>query len=312
MVAISASVRPASTAERAIGSERKRSIRPLLQILGDAERGTKPPKAIDWTRIPGHQEVGVVAVPGRLDRAAEDEGEQQHEHHRLDREGGQQVGLAADPAQAAPGEDDVSAGARRRRVIRHLVLAPGRSPSPSSTSSGGRPVSVMKTSSRVGRTDGDVVDRDSGGVEPPDRGRDRAAALAQPGRGRRRPRPTARRRRPRERASAASTRLGSSSVTSSRSPPTWSLSSSEVPSRDHDPVVDHRDPVGEPIGLVEVLGGQQHGGARGDAVLDRLPQARSGCGGRARWSARRGTAPAAGPPAPRRGRVGGACRPSRS
>ncbi len=42
---------------------------------------------------------------------------------------------------------------------------------------------------------------------------------------------------------------------------------------DHSAVVDHRDPVGQAIGLVEVLGGQQHGGAVVDQVLDRLPQA---------------------------------------
>ena len=38
-------------------------------------------------------------------------------------------------------------------------------------------------------------------------------------------------------------------------------------------VVDDRDAVGEPIGLVEVLRGQQHGGAVRDEALDRLPQA---------------------------------------
>ena len=38
-------------------------------------------------------------------------------------------------------------------------------------------------------------------------------------------------------------------------------------------VVDHRDPVGEPVGLVEVLGRQQQRVAAGDVLLDRLPEA---------------------------------------
>ena len=42
------------------------------------------------------------------------------------------------------------------------------------------------------------------------------------------------------------------------------------------------------------------------------PRARSGCAGRARWSARRGTAPAGARRARRRGRGADACRPSRS
>ena len=41
---------------------------------------------------------------------------------------------------------------------------------------------------------------------------------------------------------------------------------------DHLAVVDDRDAVGEPVGLVEVLGGQQDGRAVGDEVLDRHPQ----------------------------------------
>src|ERR687893_63897 len=40
---------------------------------------------------------------------------------------------------------------------------------------------------------------------------------------------------------------------------------------DHLPVVDHRYPVGQLVGLVEVLRGQQHGGALGDHAPDDLP-----------------------------------------
>ena len=41
---------------------------------------------------------------------------------------------------------------------------------------------------------------------------------------------------------------------------------------DHEPVVDHRDPVGEAVGLVEVLRRQEDGRALRDESLDRLPE----------------------------------------
>ena len=81
---------------------------------------------------------------------------------------------------------------------------------------------------------------------------------------------------------------------------------------DHPPVVDHGDAVGEPVGLVQVLGREQHGRAGGHARLDRLPELEAADAGRARWWARRGTAPAGAPRAPPPGRACGACRPSRS
>ena len=52
-VATSASVRPASTAERAIGSDRKRSISPFLRSSARPRAVTKPPKDIVCTMIPG-------------------------------------------------------------------------------------------------------------------------------------------------------------------------------------------------------------------------------------------------------------------
>ena len=52
-VTTSASVRPASTAGRAIGSERKRSIRPLCRSSSSPSAVTNPPKAMFWTMIPG-------------------------------------------------------------------------------------------------------------------------------------------------------------------------------------------------------------------------------------------------------------------
>ena len=53
LVTMSARVRPASTAARAIGSERKRSIRPLWTSSLSPSAVTKPPKAIVCTTIPG-------------------------------------------------------------------------------------------------------------------------------------------------------------------------------------------------------------------------------------------------------------------
>ena len=52
-VTTSPSVRPVSTAERAIGSDRKRSIRPFFRSSASPSAVTKPPKTIDWTMIPG-------------------------------------------------------------------------------------------------------------------------------------------------------------------------------------------------------------------------------------------------------------------
>jgi hypothetical protein len=46
-------VRPSSTAARDIGSERKRSISPLCTSSVRPSAVTKPPKAIDWTMMPG-------------------------------------------------------------------------------------------------------------------------------------------------------------------------------------------------------------------------------------------------------------------
>ncbi len=42
-----------TTAERVIGSERKRSISPFFRSSESPSAVTKPPKTIDWTMIPG-------------------------------------------------------------------------------------------------------------------------------------------------------------------------------------------------------------------------------------------------------------------
>ena len=152
------------------------------------------------------------------------------------------------------------------------------------------------------------------GVEPADRLGDRARGARGPGSRPCRRRSTARSARELGETARSPPRhcAGSSSLTSIRSPPTRSLSSSERALGDQGAVVDDRDPVGQAVGLVEVLGGQQHGACPGRRAPRSPPRGRSGCAGRGRSSARRGTAPAGGRPAPRRGRGGGACRRSRS
>ncbi len=76
-------------------------------------------------------------------------------------------------------------------------------------------------------------------------------------------------------------------------------------------VVQHRDPVGELVGLVQVLGGEEDRHAVGHQLAARCATWHGGCAGRGRWSVRRGRSPAAIPPASWRGRAGAACRRSR-
>ncbi len=135
------------------------------------------------------------------------------------------------------------------------------------------PVSEMNTSSSVGRCRAMSSIPTPDRVEPAHRPRRscrgaahrraaRCCPRASAARGTSPPAPPPRARR----------RAVSSSTTSSRSPPIWAFSSSEVPSAITLAVVDHDDLVGEPVGLVEVLRRQQHGGAGRDAALDRLPE----------------------------------------
>src|SRR5919108_2880436 len=91
-VATSATVRPASTAERDIGSEWKAVDEALLEVLRQSQRGDEATERHRLGDDPGHQEARVVLKARRLDRAAEDVHEQQHEHDRLRREGQKQVG----------------------------------------------------------------------------------------------------------------------------------------------------------------------------------------------------------------------------
>ena len=82
--------------------------------------------------------------------------------------------------------------------------------------------------------------------------------------------------------------------------------------RDGAAVVEHDDVVGQLVGLLEVLRGEDDRGAVAHEVAQHLPQVAAAARVEARWSARRGTAPSARRRGWRRGRAGGACRRSRS
>src|SRR5512142_1269065 len=85
------SVRPVRTAERAIGSDRNRSISPLCRSSASPTPVVIAPKAHLLHEDSGHQEIDVAAA-GHLDRATEDVDEQQHEHDGLDDREDEQLG----------------------------------------------------------------------------------------------------------------------------------------------------------------------------------------------------------------------------
>ena len=81
---------------------------------------------------------------------------------------------------------------------------------------------------------------------------------------------------------------------------------------DHGAHVDDGDPVGELVGLLEVLRREQQGRAFVLQLADEVPHVDPAARVEARSSARRGTGPRADPPGSRPGPAGGACRPSTS
>ena len=129
------------------------------------------------------------------------------------------------------------------------------------SSLGAAPVSCRNTSSSVGRRrpmslTAIPARRSSAAASSTSSSPSRGAGKPEPGPG---ARPARARRSPPGRAPprALSRCAALDSSTSSIWPPTRSLSSLPVPFGDHPPVVDHRDPVGELVGLLQVLGGQQ-------------------------------------------------------
>ncbi len=210
--------------------------------------------------IPGIRIVDVVQR-ARVDRAAEDIDEEQHEHDRLDREADQQIGLASNPLHAALRELE---GVRERVLdaahVSSLVL--GRT-------SGQVEEDVVERR----RANGDVVDRDPGVVEPPDGVGDRAAALLDRNAERAvlDERPVAR-----DVGQGSDGVLASTPVAEVNLQPVAADLLLEVVRRAlgyHEAAVDHRDAIGKPVGLVQVLGGEEHGRPAGHECLHRIPEA---------------------------------------
>ena len=77
-------------------------------------------------------------------------------------------------------------------------------------------------------------------------------------------------------------------------------------------VVDHHDVAGQAVGLLEVLGGEQHGGALGHQSLDDPPQVLAALGVEPGGRLVEEEDRRPGRPGRRPGRAGAACRPSRS
>ena len=151
-------MRPPITADRAIGSDRNRSITPRWKSVFSASAVVNGRKHTLWTGA-GQGELQVLAA-GTGDRAAEDVDEQHEEHDRLDRHLHELLGRRLDVQQVPPGDrervrDDVAV--RGRAMV--TVLMPAsfrrarrRRPSRAgSTRSARWPVSARKTSSRLGR-----------------------------------------------------------------------------------------------------------------------------------------------------------------
>ena len=272
----------------------------LVDVGGEADRDDERRERDRLAHDPGQQPLAVAAVDARdRDRAAEDEREQQHEHHRLDGDVQQHLGHPLDVDQVAPDDRQrlARAGAvapdlraldargrrgrgapRRSRVqLRWIVVG--------SASSARWPVRCRNTSSRLGRLQPEVVELDAAAVEdagdpghvaePVGRGGELPGALVDVDLG--------------DAARAAAARRGGRSsacetVTTSAAAPDWSLSWSGVPCGDDAALVDDDDVVGELVGLLEVLRGQQQRRAVADQLAQHLPQldaaARVEAGGR--------------------------------
>ena len=100
-------MRPASTAERAIGIERKRSTTPRSRSSASPTAVWVARNDTDCTKMPGQQEVDVGHARGKRlpDRAAEHVGEEQDEHDRLHGREDEQLRLADEVAQVSPRDD---------------------------------------------------------------------------------------------------------------------------------------------------------------------------------------------------------------
>ena len=92
-------------AERAIGSERRRSMRPPPRSSARPTAVWTAPKATTWAKIAGHEVVDVVDARD-VDRAAEHVAEHQDEQQRLDGGEHQELRHPPDRQQVAPGHGE--------------------------------------------------------------------------------------------------------------------------------------------------------------------------------------------------------------
>ena len=181
------------------------------------------------------------------------------------------------------------------------------------SSPAGRPVRARKTSSRLGRCSSTAA------IGSPWASRRRIASADAAGRPRRRgsrrppcPRAAARPRPSRPAPPRHRRRLGIGDADAEHVSSDRRLQLGGVPCGDDPPVVDEGDPLGQAIGLLEVLGGQQHRRALPVELLDDAPQLLAGARVKPGGRLVEQHAPAAVRSGPRRGRAAGACRPSTS
>ena len=257
--------------------------------------------------------LGRRVEPAGVDREQEErEDERRHDHDRLprraqDRAPGEVAGLRGKRLRcrvAGTITPPPRTGSARSAVVGSAGLA---SPAPSSE----RPVLARKTSSRLGawscRSATLIPSASSARITSasssvPSASRTAAAPRREAGSGSPNRAST---------ASSASSRLGVGGDRLDRRPADLGLQLRRGALGDELAAVDDPDPVGERVGLLEVLGGEEdrHAVRRGPGARPR-PRAPTGSGCRARSSARRGTGAAARGSAPARGRGGASSRPS--
>ena len=124
-----------------------------------------------------------------------------------------------------------------------------------------------------GTADGDVLDPDAGLVEPPHRFCDLSSPV-----GERKPKRSVLHERPpvADRGERGLRCLPAVAVVEPDLEPVAAHLLLELVGRalgDDDAAVDHGDPVGQAIRLVQVLGREEHGRPSGDELLDRVPEA---------------------------------------
>ena len=284
----SAKVRPASTAERAIGNDRNRSIKPLCRSSASADAGLDRSEHDRLREHSGHQVVDVVIDARDVNRAAEHVAEHQHEDDGLDRREHEHLWRAGHRDEVAPRDRErvlhgptESAVARtlerrRRHGDRgHAAPRVRRRPGSAGVVGGTRLFGFV-----AGEREEDVVERrfaHGEGRRFEVRTVERAHDVEHDARRRRRPsarrssasRPTS------HSPMRASSRLGALRRLRHRrsrprrsSAPSLAFSSADVPFGDHPAVIDHDDVVGEAVGLFEILRREQHGGA----VARRVPR----------------------------------------